>query len=309
MSTDVLAETDFPPDLRERTGKVYISAPRTVDLEPLRSALRQNGFQPISLEDVPVGGSWGDVIREACLMSDFVIAVLDPELDRNVAYEIGVADGLQKPVLTFAAPGKDRELPEETKRRHAYFGPLGATDKLRDQIADVREGVLSARTQPPTIPTSLPLSDRAEACRQQFLAEASGSGDRIESAFSKLMPEMGVGGKITSLGKEVRAEAAVWGGEWEPWVQDPLIVEVWNPHDGEPALGEIVNFSYRLSDRSLGWGMVLAKSFSASVRREAQKLAPYVLLLTYDELFDRLKTTSFPKIVVSLRNQRVHGEG
>jgi hypothetical protein len=309
MSTDVLTETEFPPDLRERTGKVYISAPRTVDLEPLRTALRENGFQPITLEDVPVGGSLAKVVREACLLSDFVVAVLDPELDRNVMYEIGVADGLNRPVLTFAVPERDRVIPDEVRRRHTYLGPLTGTDRLRDQIASVRTGVLHSRAQPPVIPTTQPLGERADACRERFLSESSKAEDHVAGAFINLMQEMGVGGMTKPLEGTERAEAAVWDGEWEPWVQNPFLIEIWKPQGIGPSLGEIELFSYRLSDRSLGWGLVLAPSFTASVIREGRPRAPHVLLLTYDELFERLKTASFPRIVVSLRNHRVHGEG
>lgn len=310
MSTDVLAETEFPPDLRERTGKVYITAPRTVDLKPLREALRQNGLQPISLEDVPVSGSLAGVVREASLESDFVVAVLDKDVNRNVMYEVGVAHGLNRPVLFFALPDARDLIPWDISHYRVFYGPIDSAEVLRKHIAAIKAGVLQSRPQPPVLPKLQPLGDRTDECRKQFFTAAEGNDSlSLSNSMRQLFTEVGFDALTTRDPVTDRVEAAVWTNEWTPWIPNPLVLDVWSPGGGSPPLDSLTRFSNSLADRSIGWGVVLAPSFNSDATRELRRVAPYVLLLTYDELFDRLKTTSFPKIVVSLRNHRVHGEG
>jgi hypothetical protein len=305
MSTDTLAETAFPPDLRERTGKVYISAPQTVDVEPVRTALRANGFQPLSLEELPVGGTLADVIREGILRSDFIVAVMDNDLSRNVMYEVGLADGLGTPVVIVSPP--KTPLPFGESRHPRISGPVNDPISLSRQIAQWKDNVLHSRPNPPLVPKSKPLGDRADHFRHRA-GQATG-GDAVRAVMTELMTELGLIWAERQTASDYELDMAVWCDEWLPWVPNPLAIELKGRVGSAEAANQLQAYAGQLADRSLGWGLLLATQFPLDFLGLVRRTAPYVLFLTYDELFDRLRTDSFPRIVVTLRNKRVHGEG
>lgn len=125
--------------------------------------------------------------------------------------------------------------------------------------------------------------------------------------MADLMTEMGLNFAVNQITADSEIDMAIWSGEWEPWVPNPLALEFQGTLAVTQVISQVRRFADRIADRNVGWGLLLANDIPQEVVHEAQNSAPYVLLLTYDELLDRLKTTSFPRIIISLRNQRVHG--
>jgi hypothetical protein len=217
---------------------------------------------------------------------------------------------LNKPVLIFALPGARDQIPWDISQYRVYYGPISDIEVLRKHIATIKAGVLQSRPQPPVIPTSQPLGERAEGCRERFLtAVADSNSESLSAAIRQLLAEVGFDALTMRDPETGEVEAAVWTNEWTPWISNPLVLDIRAPRVGPPTVESLTRFSDSLADRSIGWGLLLASSFTTEVVQNIRRISPHILLLAYDDLFEQLRTASFPRIVVSLRNQRVHGEG
>lgn len=230
------AVTTNPP--RRRKPSAFISAPATVDTSSLVSAVRNRGIEAIRIEELAPGSNFSDLLRESMRHADFVIAVIGETPNANVWYELGIASGMGKPVLLLASPrgvippaasglsylktdpdnqvaiefGLDqllatprtRTIPRLRGGRETH--PIGASaDRLLHSLNRLREdGSVREHDVVNII---------YEAIRQ------SGASTLSESGVSTLSDR-------AASGRTRVADLAVWSGDFEPLIGNPLIIEV-----------------------------------------------------------------------------------
>ena len=289
----------------ETTGNVYISAPRKIDLTALREALKRLSYTPISADELPLAGKLEAVIREAILNSDLVIIALSgQETDLRAVFEIGVAAGLGKPAILWMLPGPNKITVDILSVRAVLSHDLNDADKLTEELGKVIPGIMEAVSSELAVPTAKPLGSRADDFRSRF--EAS-SGAEYRSTFCDLLSEMNL--RWYAGLPEDPIDVVVWSEDWSPWLLNPLAIRI-GTNDRLPELAEsIQKFSNALDERGLHWGLLLLPGNPSDLRPSIRETAPRVLPISHGELCQQLVSLSFPRIVVRLRNQRVHGEG
>ncbi len=103
--------------MRSNRLKCYISAPASFDLTIIETVLSNLNIDHHTFYDLSVGTTFSDLIFRKIRESDFVIAILTSE-NENVLFELGVADGIQKPL--FILIDKEYKVPFFLERKN-YF--------------------------------------------------------------------------------------------------------------------------------------------------------------------------------------------
>lgn len=86
----------------------YISSPLLVDTTPLRALLVELGVTPIAIDEMPTAGQAIVPTLESWLRNtSFVCAVLPAAKSANILFEIGLAQGLGRPVFIIAEEGAE----------------------------------------------------------------------------------------------------------------------------------------------------------------------------------------------------------
>src|SRR5947209_11331818 len=88
---------------RSKRPSAFISAPFTVDTTPLVRAVEGRGIEAIRLDELGAGLSISDLLRQSMGRADYVIAVIGDAPNADVWYELGMASGMEKPVLLLAS--------------------------------------------------------------------------------------------------------------------------------------------------------------------------------------------------------------
>ena len=90
-------------------GRCFITASSGADVTSLIAGLADSGWEAHGLSDVAeLGSSLIDSLREAIASADVVVGLLeDPASSANTVYELGIAQGMAKPVMVVAPPGAE----------------------------------------------------------------------------------------------------------------------------------------------------------------------------------------------------------
>lgn len=223
------AGTKPVPKLKSRTA--FIAAPSTSDTDVLFQALRDRGIETIRLDEMMAGVSITESIRTSIEQADYVIAVMEENSpSANVLFELGMATGMGKQVLVLA-PGHG-EIPfplsgltylrtGSQNRQAIEFGLdqlLAAPDKVK------------AVPQAPSFRETHPIGGLADQLLEKLRGSRSAGELRDVEIIRIIHAAIRESGVTTlAMGSKVErryADLAVWSNDLEPWVGNPLIIEV-----------------------------------------------------------------------------------
>ena len=131
---------------------------------------------------------------------------------------------------------------------------------------------------------------------EQFLQEVVVEAIRqsgVETISESESPDRGV-------------DLAVWSEDLEPWVVNPLLIEVKANIDSRAAWEDIVlNLLRPMGSTGARWSLLI---YLHSPLDPSQVIrAPNVLAISAVEFLSALQRMSFGELVRKLRNERVHG--
>jgi hypothetical protein len=284
-----------------RARTAIISAPAGLATRELRAALAQRGIESFAPDEAAVSGqSLGEALREVVRKADLMIAVLDPQRDnRNVFLELGVALGLDKPILLLSSAGE--LLPGVTL---TGIPTVRASPEDGERIAFALDQVLSApnrRQSPGQKPPKQthPLGPQAEGP----LSEAAGaSPHRLEEIVWDAIARSGV--SIHSRPQE--GVMALWSDDLEPWVSNPLLVTVKAELQTQDLLAAVEQVRQALAKRGAEWGLLLYSGPIPKAVGESLQGSP-VLAISIPDFLHALREEGFADIVLRLRNRRAPG--
>jgi hypothetical protein len=250
-----------------------------------------------------------ELLDEAVRRADLVIVVLGNGNRERVLVELGFALALRKRVLALLLPGAEL--------------PVGPVPHLRTQ-PDNREAIGFGLTQllaaPPfrrrrtdkALPNTKPLGPIADTLLRKHQAVAEHAN---EQELADLVQEALTASGIAVMDRSVpaasaaerRTDFAVWSDDFEPWVGNPLLLEVRGRlarrHDLEEALNQM---SAWLEKTGRSWGLLLYEGEEAEGTGTRH---PGVLALTVRRFLELLWGTSLGDLLREMRNRRVHGRG
>jgi hypothetical protein len=293
--------------------QAFLSAPPTVDTSVLRRAMVERGIVPFELDEVAAEGRNIPELLEDCLKrADFVVAVVGGgKAKDHVLFELGFAMAMKKRILAIVSPEADlplsgilslRTLPDNQEavefgldqilkapepRRHPRrkgiqkTKPLGAlADELLNQLRDSKE----------------PLSGQDLEKFVREVIQASGIASSYYASEGKVPTVAG-------------ADIAVWSDDFEPWLGNPLLIELKsNPRSRSELKGAIDDLTKTLDNTHTDWGLLIYRGADFQPG-EKVPVDPRVFVMTIEELIESLRDTSLGDLLHRMRNLRVHGRG
>lgn len=284
----------------------FISAPVGTDLTDLTGVLEKHGYDVIAPTSFAPGQLWLDTLQEQLLTVSLVIGVLNSEKGiANAAFEIGFALGTGKPVLVIA-PQDVSDLPFAVSSLFL----IRAEPTNRAAIDFALEQIQNAPPRRTSRPKPLQVGPILGDYVDNYVARLRTANTEVE--IISLLKDMLVASRVDVISEarvgKGRADLAVWSDALEPYVGNPLILEVkrelQNLKDVRRALAQVTDY---VDAAGTLWGFLLYVHGPDKNIVEAEASASRVLVISVDELLERLRTVSFFDVVRSLRNSKVHG--
>lgn len=288
----------------------FISAPAGAPLSVLRASLESRGLRVLVPHDLAVGTDWASEIQKQLSQADLVIGVLTSERQSPwVLFELGQASALGRRIVLITSPNAD-PIP------FALHQVLVLRIDLDNQeaIGFALDQLLSAPNRPKRTPApqSTPFvglgtkADDLIAALDHSLA----SSDRqsIEQVVADALRSSGADVVVTSPRRDVGADFAVWSDVLEPFVGNPLLVEVKSRIRGKAEAKRAVRqLTSYLGASGSRWALLLYGDGPDPDGEAWSGSPPNVLVLSLRSLLEALRTRAFPEVVRDLRNRRVHG--
>jgi hypothetical protein len=289
----------------------FISAPAGAPLGVLRSALESRGLRVLVPHDLAAGSDWASESQKQLSQADLVIGVLTSERESAwVLFELGQASALRRRIVLITSP-KSEPIPFAPQQ----FLVLRIDLNNRDAIGFALDQILSAPDQqgrkgPARQPKPLTgLGSKADELIVSLdRALASSDWPALETIVASALESSGADVVVTSPARELGADFAVWSDVLEPFVGNPILVEVKGKIRGRTeanhALHQLTSY---IAASGARWALLLYGEGPVSEGEAWSGAPPNVLVLSLRSLFEALRTQAFPEIVRDLRNRRVHG--
>jgi hypothetical protein len=308
MST--ASQKNGPANGAKAVRSVFLSHPARTDISVIRRVLEGEAVAVRSDEDVEPGQPIRASLIEGMQKVDAVIAVLGnrPE-NANVFYQMGLADGMGKPVLVVSAGALDpfsdmglypylraRTDDEEALRfglSHFLRAPHHGTTPERDYTGETK-----------------PLGEKVDGFLARLRSGHPIREDELVAIIATAIRESGVEAQASVsasfAGDEIPADIAVWSDDLESLVGNPLPIEVRSSlltaHDAESAAKNLMR---AIVGAQVRWGLILFQKATADAMNALVKHP--VLAMSIEDFLEGLRKRSFGRIVTDLRNRAVHG--
>jgi hypothetical protein len=287
-----------------------VSAPSGLKLESLRESLLAHGIRPLIPEDLTAGTDWASEIQRQLQEADLVIGVLPSNRHAPaVMFELGQAWALGKRILLIASP-KAEWLPFQLKRVLV----LRVDVKNRQALDFALDQFLSAPADREPERMRVPFPRKALGPKADALVERLeqwrhvGDARTLETIVGDALRDAGTDVVVESPDYDRGADLAVWSDVLQPFVGNPLLVEVKSRvHDKASAKQAAEQLTVYLAKSGARWALLLYGDGPASTAALWASTPPNVIVLSVSELLDALRVRSFPELIRDLRNERVHG--
>lgn len=286
--------TSFPDT--QRFFRCFISAPFGMNLGVLPLLLGERHIAWNWSSDTVAGARFAPSIQKC----DFAIAVLDgSQSDQRVLYEVGLAEGLGKPVLTIAVSKRVGSL------ARSLFSPVEVKLSEKDALSFQLDAFLSTphetvfesgrtTTTTNTIVPSLPelparqFHSHLEARIYHAIREAGGN--------AILEPETDQSNS--------RPDLLIWLPSEDPEFLDPAVIEIrrrLTTSEARRAEQKLLDFMQASGVRC---GFILTEQPALEKRRS---ISPNIFWLSIDEFVSLTVDHRLGQHVRSLRNRAAHG--
>lgn len=289
----------------------FISAPAGARVEVLRASLESRGLRVLVPHDLAVGTDWASEIQKQLSQADLVIGVVTSEQQSPwVLFELGQASALGRRIVLIASPSADPipfslhqflvlriDLDNQEAIEFALDQVLSAPEKSNRQPASRTKPVLAGLG---------PRTDELIVALDRSLA--SGDWQSLEHVVAEALRGSGADLVVASPAHDVGADLAVWSDVLEPFVGNPLLVEVKarirGKSESSRAFQQLTSYMGASGSR---WALLLYGDGPDPESPIWSASPPNVLVLSLRSLLDGLRTRAFPELVRDLRNRRVHG--
>jgi hypothetical protein len=283
--------------------RLYVSAPSDLDLRPLLDGLKRRGAEPYVLSDVaPLGADIAQSLRVAIARADRVLIVLTEELALNPVLEAGIALALDKPLLIIAAPGAS--VPSDlTGQLVAQARP----DDL-DAVNFALDNAEARASRPPRRgnaiqPTGRPLGrDTADRLLNRLASIEPTERSSAELLREAIEASRGVG----VVNAEPGFDLGVWSDDLDAIVGNPLLVEI--KRSLMPgAVDQVLRALNAHPSARLALLVYIEPSTEPPSRAELDHARFPVLVISIQQLLERMASASFAEVIRDLRNRSAHG--
>lgn len=272
----------------------------------LRFALERRNISVVVPEDLAPGSNWRAEIDSIISQVDLVIGVLTRERRSDwVLFELGQAWSNGRQVLLIAPTG-GKFIPTDLRGLLTLRASLSNQDAIEfalDQLLAAPPPVAEKPAHPRPLRG---LGASADVyLRRLEQAVVAGHGEELERLVEAALRESGVETISSREGGDRGVDLAVWSDALQPFVGNPLLIEVKSRLGSYESRSAAVRFGHQLASSGSRWGLLLYGGPHVSLPRSV--VPPNVLAMPLTELLERMRHSSFAEVVKDLRNRRVHG--
>jgi hypothetical protein len=288
----------------------FVSAPAGTRLDALRESLVAHGIRPLVPSDLFPGNDWATEIQDKLREADLVVGVLPSNKKTSwVLFELGQAVALGKKILLIASAKSD-PIPLGIQ----HFLVLRTSPNNRQAIDFALDQLLSspAAAQPTSTTKksyeSLGLGARSDEFLNRLTAILNaGDPQSLESLIADAIRNSGADVVVESPGRDRKADLAVWSDVLEPFVGNPLLIEIkLRIKDKQAVDGAVQQITSFLSAASTSWALLIYGNGPAPEDRIWKGCPPNILVIQAEALLDALRDRAFPEVIRDLRNRSVH---
>jgi hypothetical protein len=130
----------------------------------------------------------------------------------------------------------------------------------------------------------------------------------LEHVVADALRSSGTDVVVTSPSHDRGVDLAVWSDVLEPFVGNPLLIEVKGRIRGKTEAKQVLRqLASYVSVAGSQWGLLLYGDGPDLEGLPSASTFPNVLVLSLRSLLENLRTRAFPELIRDLRNRRVHG--
>lgn len=289
--------------------KCFISASAKTDTKIIKNILENNGIIAYDFYDFPLGQSIQD-IKKKIKEADFGIAVISGN-DTNVFYEMGICEGLGKPLLVII--DKDYEAPNYVRnyihlKTYIEDKQLLKMSILRfaDEIFLNKKSLLKKYKKPISYVFKINSTENYFE-KIQFIRRSGNELELerlIEEIFNKLNLQI-----VSNPSENKGADFAIWDDNLYSLIGNPILIEV---KYGQLNVQMISNSEKQLQnyvERSGAKAGILFYLDKNSKRfNEDYSLNPLILRFDFEDFIKDISQNSFENVVLKERNKIIHGK-
>ncbi|MBZ9843363.1 nucleoside 2-deoxyribosyltransferase [Mesorhizobium sp. CA5] len=280
----------------QRYFRCFISAPYGMDLGLLPLLLGERRIAWNWSEDTPVGTRYAPTIQHC----DFAIAILNgSQSDQRVLYEVGLAEGLGKPVFIIATNKR-----VGTVARSLFVFPelkLNERDALAfhlDAFLSTPHETIFERDRPSGTPRPFEPKEPALPAHQFH--------SQLEERVYAAIIEVGGSAIVEPEAEKAssRPDLLMWLGSQDAELFDPAVIEIKGRLDAAGARRVEQKLLDFMQAAGIGCGFLLTEQEPPQKRRP---VSPYVFWLSADNFIALARNGNLGRHIRSLRNRAAHG--
>lgn len=205
----------------------FISAPLEADLSGLRAALEARGVRVLVPQDLSVGADWVSEIQKQIARADLVIGVITAERHAPwVLFELGQASALRRRIVLITAPKTD-PIPFSLHQFVVLRIDPNNSEAIGFALDQLMAAPEPAKERKTLAKSATGLGPKADALIAQLESSlAAGSWTALEQVVAEALRAAGADVVATSPERDVGADFAVWSDVLEPFVGNPLLIEI-----------------------------------------------------------------------------------
>lgn len=288
----------------------FIAAPAGANLAVLRTSLEERGLRVLVPSDLELGVDWAFEVQKQISRADFVVGIITEDQSSSwVLFELGQASAFGRRIVLIVSP----KAPPIPFTLHQFLVLRTEIDNA-DAIGFALDQILSApvnsiRERSSSRTAIARLGTKTDEFIERLDREIIGKRWRaIEELVVDVIRQSGADVVIASSGGDPGADIAVWSDVLEPFVGNPLLVEVKGQVKG---MAEVTAAMHQLAQQVVAsgsqWGVLLYGAGPEFDEKSFEGLPPNILTLSIRTLLERLRMQAFPELIRDLRNRRVHG--
>lgn len=289
--------------------KCFISAPAGSETNALRNILNQNGVQSVDAFDFNVGDSISATIKSKIKAADFAIVVIS-SLNANVFYELGICEGLGKPIFIIidddkydAPPFINNYIFLRSSMHDVNFLAISLekfTTQLRNNKSALRSPRKKFRRKAVTSEFSYSLAHIESMRSQSDPAELEKYTHQI---FKKLSISVE---RVSDKAKGV--DFAIWSDSLSNIIGNVVFVELKYGNLNERRIYEAeLQLQHYLERSEARSGILLYLDKTGKRFKENYSISPLILRYDLEDFVTQIGNSSFEDTVLSKRNNMVHG--
>ncbi len=296
----------------EKNLKCFISAPAEKGTSSLRRILGRLGVQSIDAFDFEIGDSISASVKSKIRASDFAIVVLS-EQNSNVLYELGICEGLGKPVFLLVEDSYNTPpfVSNYIYLRASLDNESLLIISLENFIAQLRKNKTALRGRKKSF---VDKKNETSSVTRNYLSQidrlrSQGQPTEIEESVRRLFKELSISIEtISDRSKDVGVDFAIWADKLSNTIGSLVLVELkygsLNERKIQSAERQLQTYLERSEAKA---GILLYLDREGKRFKENFTFTPLILRYDLEDFIKQINISSFEDAVLSKRNKMVHG--